>query len=270
MLHRGVNSQRLYEKLEAYFKPDDCSDVFSKGLQHDNTDTVRFVYTSTFTGPEVFDFLKKEDARECLLFTHHPIPQRQGINAPPAAISESELCFLKENKISLFTYHIPLDKNGLYSPSNCLAAALSAEPYGEFYFQDNVFMGVLCRSEHKITDELLAALEGAIGHKGKLYPYGDKELENGSFAVMAGGASDESIYAELRQDGVNTLVTGMTNPSIEWLKPVHAEARKNKVNLIGATHYSSEKFSLISITGFFEDCGLPSRFIPETPRLEEL
>lgn len=270
MLYKGIKSQTLYEKLEAYFKPDECSDVFLKGLQCDNTDIVRHVYTSTFIGAEVFDFLKKENARECLLFTHHPVPQRQGINSPPASISESEFEFLKENKINLFAYHIPLDKNSPYSPSVSLAAALSAKPYGEFYFQDNVFMGVLCKSDYKSVSELTATLERAIGHKAKLYPYGSPKLENGCFAVMAGGASDEGIYSELKEKGVNTLVTGMTSPKIEWLKTVHAEARKNKINLIGATHYSSEKFSLISITEFFEDCGLPSRFIPETPRMEEL
>lgn len=112
-----MKSSTLYRWLEWTFQPQTCTEVFPViGLQEDNTEEITRVYTATFASPEVFEQLERLDANTCMLFTHHPKPQRLNTADPPPQIPQKWLDFLKERHISLFTYHIPLDRNSPFSP----------------------------------------------------------------------------------------------------------------------------------------------------------
>ena len=87
---------------------------------------------------------------------------------------------------------------------------------------------------------------------------------------MAGGAKNTQIYQQFREWGVNTFVTGVTNPNVAWVRAIHEAAEVNGVNLLGGTHYSTEKFAPMKICRYFEAFGLPAEFLPETPRMTEL
>ena len=129
-----MKSSTLYRWLEWTFQPQTCTEVFPViGLQEDNTEEITRVYTATFASPEVFEQLERLDANTCMLFTHHPKPQRLNTADPPPQIPQKWLDFLKERRISLFTYHIPLDRNSPFSPGVNLARALGAEPYDSFW-----------------------------------------------------------------------------------------------------------------------------------------
>ena len=132
-----MKSSTLYRWLEWTFQPQTCTEVFPViGLQEDNTEEITRVYTATFASPEVFEQLERLDANTCMLFTHHPKPQRLNTADPPPQIPQKWLDFLKERRISLFTYHIPLDRNSPFSPGVNLARALGAEPYDSFFEQN--------------------------------------------------------------------------------------------------------------------------------------
>ena len=142
-----MKSSTLYRWLEWTFQPQTCTEVFPViGLQEDNTEEITRVYTATFASPEVFEQLERLDANTCMLFTHHPKPQRLNTADPPPQIPQKWLDFLKERHIPLFTYHIPLDRNSPFSPGVNLARALGAEPYDSFFEQNLVRMGVVCTS----------------------------------------------------------------------------------------------------------------------------
>ena len=99
-------------------------------------------------------------------------------------------------------------------------------------------------------------MERVVGHAVKLYNYAEDVLSRGRFAIMAGGAKNTQIYEQLRDWGVNTFITGVTNPEVPWVG--------------GGTHYSTEKFAPMQMCRYFEAFGLPSEFLPETPRMTEL
>ena len=160
-----MKSSTLYRWLEWTFQPQTCTEVFPViGLQEDNTEEITRVYTATFASPEVFEQLERLDANTCMLFTHHPKPQRLNTADPPPQISQKWLDFLKERRISLFTYHIPLDRNSPFSPGVNLARALGAEPYDSFFEQNLVRMGVVCTSPFSTATELAQAMERVVGH----------------------------------------------------------------------------------------------------------
>ena len=173
----------VYTALEQEFRPHECTDVFPKiGIQYDFCKDVKKVYTATFASDEVFEFLK--DKTDCLLFTHHPVPQRDDILSPPPPIKDKWIEMMEKNRISLFSYHIPLDRNGKYSPGNNLAKALNAKPYKEFYLQNNVYMGVICNSPYTSTQDVEKALKNALNHDVKLYSFGDPNLIDGKIAII--------------------------------------------------------------------------------------
>lgn len=266
-----MTAQAVYDALEAAFRPWECTEVFPKvGLQVHNTDSIRQVYTATFVGDEVIRQLQERDASECMLFTHHPVPQRANPSDKPPAIPEEHWQILKERRITLFSYHIPLDRNGPYSPGNRLAQALGAEVWGSFYEQNQVTMGVLCTVPYQSPEELRAALEKTLGNDVALYDYGPETLPGGRLAIMAGGAKNHQIYQELREMGVHAFLTGVTNPQVPWVAENHTQARANGIHLFGGTHCATEKFAPMAMTQFFTQLGLPAEFLPETPHLNEL
>ena len=87
-----------------------------------------------------------------------------------------------------------------------------------------------------------------------------------------GGGNDPEMVKELVKLGINTYVTGVTKinesyaPSVEF----HKVAKENGINVIGATHYSTEKFACIAMVGYFEKLGLPTKFISDEPGLADL
>jgi putative NIF3 family GTP cyclohydrolase 1 type 2 len=50
----------------------------------------------------------------------------------------------------------------------------------------------------------------------------------------------------------------------------HRIAKENKINLLGATHYSTEKFACMAIVEYFAELGIEAEFIEGTPCMEDL
>ncbi len=46
--------------------------------------------------------------------------------------------------------------------------------------------------------------------------------------------------------------------------------KENKINIIGATHYSTEKFACMAMLDYFKQTGLPAEFIEGNPDLNDL
>jgi putative NIF3 family GTP cyclohydrolase 1 type 2 len=53
-------------------------------------------------------------------------------------------------------------------------------------------------------------------------------------------------------------------------RAAHDIARENKINILGGSHYSTEKFACMAMCGYFRKQGLPSEFIEDTPVMEDL
>ena len=266
-----MKAKDLYNVLEQEFRPWECTEVFSTmGLQFDNTDVVNKVYTATFVSDEVMDQIEARGDTHCLLFTHHPVPQKKDLTQDSPPPSQQLVERLRKNHISVFNYHIPLDRVSPWSPGTNLAKAMGLTPYQEFYEQNQVRMGLLCHTPYETQTQFAEAAEKVLGHGVKLYRYGEEQLPGGKIALMGGGASNSAVYAWLREQGINLFFTGMSSPSIPWCAKNHQEAEAAGVSILGGTHYSTEKFAVMEMVKFFEGLGLESEFLPETPNFEEL
>ena len=130
-----MNTKELYQKLEIDFELGKCRDEWDNidfdaefvtenfrkryiGILADNTEEINKVYTAVFPSEKVMEEVLKRNEQNILLFTHHPVDWKiKSGQSPFVNLNRSLLQKFKENKISIYTLHTPLDRNGEYSTS---------------------------------------------------------------------------------------------------------------------------------------------------------
>ncbi|VVB78045.1 NIF3 (NGG1p interacting factor 3) [uncultured archaeon] len=283
-----MKAKELYARLEKDFiRPelsddwaeymnevkDFLSDNFKKrsmGLVCDNSEQINKVYTAVFPTKEVMKYVLNQKAENAMLFVHHP--SIWDITNTPEVFQQMDKGLLKKFKarrISVYNLHVPLDNYGEYSTSLTLAKGLGinpTKPFGQYF---GALCGIFGKTKLKTTRELSNNFKKLVGHKVSLYQYGSPEIKRGVIAVVAGGGNDVEMLQEVAKEGINTFVTGITALSPHSQK-AHEFAKKNKINILGGTHYSTERFACISMCNYFRKLGLESQFIEGKPGLEDL
>lgn len=284
-----MEAKVLYQRLDEEFELEQMIEDWSKmecneyicenfklrymGLVLDNAQMITRVFTAVFPSDRVLQRILDMGETDVLLFTHHPMTWLSTadtvhfLNMPGALLTR-----LKERRISLYTLHLPLDKVGSYSTGTTLAKAIDVMPETECYHYQGVYVGILGKTELTTVSDLARKVESAVGHRVKIWNYGTKEIREQRVALVAGGGNDPEIILELAEASVNTYVTGITkkSPGFQPSLDFHKEAKKEQINVIAATHYSTEKFACIAILDYFENQGLKGEFIADIPLLTDL
>ena len=280
-----MDAKKLYEKLEKDFELDLCKDDWQymdfneyisenfkeryMGVVLDNSEKIERVYTAVFPSDKVLKEILELGIMDALIVTHHPMIW--DIRKPNvfSDINLELLPLLKEKRISLYTMHVPLDKNGKYSTSVNLAKALDIKIEGEFFEYFGVKVAVYGKTNLKTPEELAHKLSEVIGHRTKLWKYGGDEIKNNTVALVGGGGNDMDLTKELEKLNINTFLTGVTALN-DFSKNAHEYEKENSINLIGGTHYSTEKFACISLCDYFSIFSLPCTFLDDIPILEDI
>jgi putative NIF3 family GTP cyclohydrolase 1 type 2 len=284
-----MNAKELYEKIGKDFEIDKYKDDWSFvefnefinpdfkeryiGVILDNTAEIEKVYSSTFPDTAVLDNVLDRNETDILLFCHHAMgydPTLEGF--PFYNIASGYLKKLKERRISFYVMHIPLDSNGTYSTSVNLAKALKLDIKTEFCEYLGCKLGVTCETDFMKLKDFALYVENIIGHTVKVRQYGDEIIQRKTIAVAAGGGCVDFVAKELAALGINTFLTGCTRPipSFEPNMEFHRIAKENKINLVGATHYSTEKFACMAMVKYFAGLGIDAEFIEGAPCMDDL
>jgi putative NIF3 family GTP cyclohydrolase 1 type 2 len=284
-----MKAENLYEKLDKDFDIANLTDdwsfmIFSDymvpafrekhmGLVLDNAETIKKVYTATIPDLDILDKLLLTNERDILLFSHHAMgydPTLPGF--PFYDIPEAYLSLLKQQRISFYVLHAPLDKNGEFSTSVNLAKHLDLQIIDEFCHYMGIKCGVICQTEKITADELAAYMESRIGHEVKLRKNGKDKIHNGLVAVAAGGGNVDFAAREIAELGINLYVTGCTRqvPSFEPVVEFHRIVEDEQINVIGASHYTTEKYACQAMVDYFENLGIPAEFLEGKYYLEDL
>ena len=111
-----------------------------------------------------------------------------------------------------------------------------------------------------------------MGHEVKLYEYGEKTIKNGLVAIASGGGSYPFVASEVAEMEINLYLTGFTKPlpHFEPTLEFHRIAKDQFINVIGATHYSTEKFACIAMVDYFNSLGLETKFLEGKYSLKDL
>jgi putative NIF3 family GTP cyclohydrolase 1 type 2 len=91
-------------------------------------------------------------------------------------------------------------------------------------------------------------------------------------AVVAGGGSVGFAAKEISELGINMYITGCTRRglSAEPVMEFHRITEESKINVIGATHYTTEKYACIAMVKYFEKLGVQAEFLEGKYYLEDL
>lgn len=285
-----MNAKEVYQKLEKDFKLKECRDDWSNiefdpefvadnfrkryiGILADNTEEISKVYTAVFPSEKVMQGILEQNEQNILLFTHHPVDWKiiEG-QSPFVNLSRNLLQKFRENKISIYTLHTPLDGNGEYSTSVNFAKNLGVTQIGEFAEYFGFLSGVIDKTDCKNISEIAEVFKKAVGHEVKIWNYGTDKIKDGKVAVVAGGGNDPEILSEVAKLGINTFLSGVTYPNKNYEPSLraHKVAKENKINLIGGTHYSTEKFACIKMIEYFKKLGIPAEFLQDDPDMGDL
>jgi len=258
----------LYNKLEKDFvKPGIIEDWYdymadideyicanfkkrSMGLLCDYSHTVNKVYTAVFPSESVLLRVLEDNVYDAMVFLHHPLDW--DLNKDPDKafhlMNTNLLDKLKERRISLFNYHIPLDNYGDYGNSKTLAEAMDIEIEKPFALYSGTLCGVIGVTDCADIHELNQKYSTAVGHETKLYQYGESGIIDSRVAVVAGGGNDTDVVCEVIENGVNVLITGVSVKN-SYSETAHAHEIDYQINLIGGTHYISLKKASCLLSG---------------------
>lgn len=283
-----MKAEKLYKSLEDQFElgkfereewglsdeDDYITDSFKErgmGVVLDNTEEIQKVYTAVFPSEHVLDQLLASGERDILLFTHHALIWDTSTGGAPFRKIPSEyLEKLSQRAISFYSIHAPLDKNGPYSVSISLAKAIKVKTESEFFEYEGVMAGIIGSTDCKTVPEMTKQVEDAVGHHVKTWEYGATKIANQKVAVIAGGGNFPEIAEQLAETDVRMYVTGVTRRVPErpsWA--FHEICEEHGINVIGATHYSTEKFACIAVQKYFDTLGVPNEFVEDVPSFND-
>lgn len=285
-----MKAHEIYSKLDADFIKPGLNDAWaqympelaeflcenfkarSMGLTCDHSVEIKKAYTAVFPSDNVMRSIIDDGAQEALLFLHHPSDWDLG-KAPNVFqhMNRELLTEFRARKISIYTLHVPLDNYGPYSTSVSLARALGLEIQKPFFEYCGGLAGIIGVTARSTITELLTDFEMVIRHRASCYQYGREVIAGGRVAVIAGGGNDAGAYEKISAEKVDILVTGITKLTTH--KPsekAHQRAKELGINIIGGTHYSTEKFACLAMCDYFRGFGLESKFIAGKPGLMDL
>ena len=241
----------------------------SMGLVCDFADEINKVYTAVFPTEEIMQKVIDDGITDAMLFLHHPsiwdIRRTKSFYQMNKALLEK----FKQNRISIYNLHVPLDNFSEYSTSKTLADALDIEIEKPFKEYCGSLSGVIGKTKCKTVEELHSKFSKVLGHDTELYLYGDNHIENEKVAIVAGGGNNKDTVYEMLENNVNVLITGISVNN-ESYSEVHELEQKNCINVLGGTHYSTEKFACQRMCDYFEKLGLVSSFIEGKPVYEDM
>ena len=242
----------------------------SMGIVCDFAAKISKVYTAVFPTKKIMQKTLDDGTQDAMLFVHHPCiwDIRKALKVFQS-MDKRLLQQFKDKKISIYNLHTPLDNFGEYSTSVTLAKALRIKIEKPFAPYFGALCGVLGKTNLATVQNLRGKFQEAIGHKVSLYSYGDNDIKYGAVAVVAGGGNEVDILKEIYKAGVNTFITGITVKN-DHSEKAHESAKKHRINVLGGTHYSTEKFACIAMVDYFKKIGLSSEFIEGEPVIEDM
>lgn len=235
--------------LRPFFVPEFWEGTWN-GLMLDNASKVDRVYLVVFPTPKILDtIIAKEVERGApgaMIFSHHVTAfDEKGVGFVPLAVEQLEE--LREHGISYYNCHAPLDCHPVTSTGNALANALGLNDLQRFapYYGGlaGVYGAVPPISFQAFAERLAKACElPALRY--------DQLLHNAQpirkVAIVPGGGGEVHIIREAIGLGVDTYITGhwhlfADNAFSNAQRQTFQEfVPQLNINLLGASHYSSE------------------------------
>jgi putative NIF3 family GTP cyclohydrolase 1 type 2 len=283
-----MKAEKLYAQLEKDFIKPGLSDEWFKymepianficdnykkrsmGLVCDNATEINKIYTAVFPSNNVMQAVLDRGEKDVMVFLHHPSNWDLAESPPGFHLMDKGLLEkFRNNRISIYNLHVPLDNYGEYSTSATLAKSLGVTDLRPFFQYYGSLACVYGKTKLKKATEMREKFAAMLGHRASYYQYGTDEIKDGIVAVAAGGGNMVEIHEEIAREGVNLMVTGITVKTPTTMN-AHNYAKEKGINILGGTHYTTEKPACQAMCKYFKKLGLPAEFIEGEPGFEDL
>lgn len=240
---------------------------------------VRHIYTGFAPSKYLLQEVKRRGIQDAMLVVKHPFDwdgSATGQGFLP--FTEDDYRLMEEMRLSIYSLHTPWDKNRndtFVSTAYGLARALDFKVESEFADDPSnpgLQLGLIGTLPIDHIEGVVEFLATRLGHRPK---YMHKLPSAKRIALVTGGGFISSIIAQAKALGCDTYITGIITPNdSEWSKSkypqTHAKVDAIGINVIGASHYLTEKFAPEQSLKFFEQFGVPVEFIEDKEALNKL
>ncbi len=241
------------------------------GLFTCNAEEVDIVLTTVFITKEIVR--QASHYRNSLIFTHHHFDyfeSERGLQP----IAREYLEELRSRNISLYVAHAPLDTHQTYGTSRCLATLCGVETEKVFFEYFGAPTAVIGYIEKTMYDDFVQHVQSQLER-----PYVTQEKHRDTVrrvAVVAGGGDIPDLLKEVYEDGCDTLLTGTVEQ--RWAVPAVQEGNRRfrslnqrlGINLVGGTHYATERPAMRKVVDYFGGLGINSRYLEDFSLLSAL
>jgi dinuclear metal center YbgI/SA1388 family protein len=232
----GVGRDELAAFLADYLQVDRCRDLAPNGLQVPGRERVEHLVAGVSASLQLFRRAAADGAHAVLV--HHGLfweRQPRSIDG----VMKARLAALFDADLSLYAYHIPLDRHREVGNNvqlvRRLGLELSDRPFGRY---DGDWIGAVGESAEGLELTALASRLAALtGGAAVVHAHGPERVR--TVGVVSGGAAGS--LAEAIAAGLDVFVTG------EVAEPTQAIARESGANFVAIGHYNSEKFGVLAL-----------------------
>jgi putative NIF3 family GTP cyclohydrolase 1 type 2 len=232
------------------------------GLFTKTTEEIQLVATTVF----LTDVVLRNAVENTLLFTHHHFnyyENERGLQP----LTEETMITLKKKGISIFVCHAPLDTHKIYGTSVALAQhceIIIDELFYDYYSAPTALLGHINEQPIDVfTDNVMRKLD-------RLDLTVKRHRENAKrIGVVAGGGDIPEILQYAYDKDCDTLLTGtiVNRWNLPFLqetnKKMHDLNKKLKMNLIGGTHYGTERPAMINVLDLFRKNEIECSYIED-------
>lgn len=171
-----------------------------------------------------------------LLITHHAAFAKDKKRYPEMRILKKR--WLKENNLSVYSVHAPLDAHDKYGNNAIMMQMLSIDKYTDFGEIDGILWGKAGKlKKEKTIEEITKILGKKIPTKFKIFGYGKNKISK----VAAVSGSSSACYIESIREKIDLLIVGDTRYS-------HGvNIQDLKLNVISGGHYKTEILGVKSL-----------------------
>ncbi len=227
-----IDRTQLLHYLDAFLEGQKGRDYGPNGLQVEGRAEIRKVVTGVSACQELFERARELGADAVLV--HHGLFW-EGTPRTLTGFRFRRVAELVRGEISLFAYHLPLDRHPEVG-NNAVAARLfglrEVEPFG---LHEGLPIGFQGRLAEPISPgQLVALCETVYGQAPLAFLGGPSEVA--TLGIISGGAQRD-LYQAL-DAGLDAYVTGETS---EWVMNV---AREAGIHYLGAGHYATERLGV--------------------------
>jgi putative NIF3 family GTP cyclohydrolase 1 type 2 len=206
------------------------------------------------------------------LFAEHPLDFADEPGFLPLSLETYEA--MREQGISFYNAHAPLDMHPEMSPSRLCAEGVGLEGLEEYFpICAGIPGGAAIIGQCRLNvDGLADALRAYLGPEIKVHVLTRPRSEAGRVAMVAGGGAMLDILEASLERGCQTYVTGNAATTCrldfvqEQVRAFRRRADEAGVTLIDAMHYGMEKPPQLAMAEWFRARGLDAVFVPDGPK----